>query len=240
MIIIDGMTVVLSCSNWLDVQPKTEMKSDKLFATENGFLSVLTGIYSLMESSELYGQELTFDFMEKLVMRYDNYENNPSKKELAKIYDYKNQTSSINMLNAIWSNMYNTIANVNNLLYHLEIKRDKLITPGYYEIIKGEALGLRAFLYFDLLRMWGPVYQTDSTALAVPWRSVFTSEKISLSAANEVMQRITEDLLAAEVLLQDDPLIFTMNSADSFLGYRKNRMNLLAVKALLARVNLWR
>lgn len=238
--VILAVTVFSACSDWLDVQPKTEMKSGKLFATEEGFISALTGIYSLMEASELYGEELTFNFMEKLVMRYDNYENNPSKKELAKIYDYKNQASSIAMLEAIWSNMYNVIANVNNLLYNVEVNGENLKTPGYYEIVKGEALGLRAFLYFDLLRMWGPVYQKDSTALALPYRTLFTSEKVPLSPANEVMRHIVDDLLAAEVLLKDDPLAFGMNAKDGFLGYRKNRMNLLAVQALLARVYLWR
>lgn len=238
---VTAVFVLAACSDWLDVRPKTEMKSDRLFATEEGFVSALTGIYSLMESNGLYGQQLTFDFMEKLVMRYDNYDNNPSKKELAKIYDYKNQETPRNTLGSIWSNMYNAIANVNNLLHHLEVNGDRLHTPGYDAIIRGEALGLRAFLYFDLLRMWGPVYQKDSTASAIPYRTEFTNEKIPLSPANVVMERIMEDLSAAEKLLQDtDPLVFGMNTKDSFLGYRKNRMNILAVKALIARAALWR
>lgn len=41
------------------------------------------------------------------------------------------------------------------------MNREVITTPGYYEIMKGEALGLRAFLHFDLLRMFGPVFAME-------------------------------------------------------------------------------
>ena len=72
--------------------------------------------------------------------------------------------------------------------------------------MKGEALGLRAFHYFDLLRLWGPIYSQDSTKACIPYREKFNSESAPLMAANEVMKRIVADLKAAEELLKNDPL----------------------------------
>lgn len=53
-----------SCSEWLDVQPKTEVKQDKMFESESGFKDALIGCYMLMGESSLYGQELTYTFLE--------------------------------------------------------------------------------------------------------------------------------------------------------------------------------
>ncbi|MFR7812353.1 MAG: RagB/SusD family nutrient uptake outer membrane protein [Butyricimonas faecihominis] len=58
------------------------------------------------------------------------------------------------IINNIWSQAYTTIANLNNILENIENK-ENILHPTYYNIIKGEALGLRAFLHFELLRMFG-------------------------------------------------------------------------------------
>ena len=34
-----------SCSNWLDVQPKTTVEEEEVFSREIGFKEALTGIY---------------------------------------------------------------------------------------------------------------------------------------------------------------------------------------------------
>lgn len=36
---------ITSCEKWLDVNPKSEIKADKLFDTEAGFKDALTGLY---------------------------------------------------------------------------------------------------------------------------------------------------------------------------------------------------
>ena len=35
----------ISCSDWLDVRPRNEMKEDDMYANEEGFKSALTGAY---------------------------------------------------------------------------------------------------------------------------------------------------------------------------------------------------
>ena len=145
--------------------------------------------------------------------------------------------------------MYNIIANVNNLLYYCDKKRDVFTTENYYEIIKGEALGLRAFLHFDLLRMYGTIYEQNPTSKRITYRTVFNREPKEMQASNVVVDSIIADLKQAEILLTDtDPLNFDFPkdeyeeqnmTSDRFLFYRHKRMNLYAVKALLARVYLY-
>jgi len=226
-----------ACSDWVDVSPNTDVKSKDLFTSEAGFKSALIGIYGRMTDPSLYGGHLTFNFMEKLVQRYDN--NNDSDDVRAKIYDYKNQSEPKNTLASIWSAMYQDIANINNLLAYLETNGHYITTEGYWEMIKGEALGLRAFHYFDLLRMWGPIYAQDSTASVVPFRDKFNSDKVAPMAANGLAHKILDDLREAEKLLKNDKVDWTFNFDEPFVGERGYRMNKFAVKALMARVYLW-
>ena len=39
------MLGLMSCSDWLDVSPKTSIPTDKQFESESGFKDALTGIY---------------------------------------------------------------------------------------------------------------------------------------------------------------------------------------------------
>ena len=231
------LMMMSACSDWVDVSPNTDVKSEDLFTSESGFKSALIGIYGRMTDQSLYGGHMTFNFMEKLVQRYDN--NNDSDDVRAKIYDYKNQSDPKNTLASIWSAMYQNIANINSLLTYLETNGHYITTEGYWEMIKGEALGLRAFHYFDLLRMWGPIYVQDSTAKAVPFRDKFNSDKVAPMAANELAHKILDDLREAEKLLKNDKVNWAYKFDEPFVGERGYRMNKYAVKALMARVYLW-
>lgn len=118
------------------------------------------------------------------------------------------------------------------------------MTERYYETMKGEALGLRAFLHFDLLRMFGPIYKEHPASKAIPYRTAFDKDATPVLSASEVVDAILKDLNAAEKLLEEsDPLDFFTDQmgedateVNPFLVNREFRMNLYAVKAMLARV----
>ena len=118
------------------------------------------------------------------------------------------------------------------------MNREVITTPGYYEIMKGEALGLRAFLHFDLLRMFGPVFAMEPQGKAIPYRTVFSNEPTPVLPATEVVDACLADLHQADSLLWEaDHDIFVHDvNADPFLELRQFRMNRWAVKAMLARV----
>ena len=165
-----------ACSDWFDVSPKTDIKTEDLFSDESGFQSALTGCYVRMTEDETYGKDLTWFFVEKLVQRYDDQTPNIGG-QTANIYDYTDTKYSKSYLLSIWGNMYQTIANINNLLHYLDKQGEEIIkTPGYWELMKGEALALRAFHHFDLLRLFGPIYKEDPDKKCMPYRTVFTNE----------------------------------------------------------------
>ena len=38
--------LTVSCNDWLDIEPKSQIDKDKLFSDETGFQNALNGIYS--------------------------------------------------------------------------------------------------------------------------------------------------------------------------------------------------
>ena len=232
-----------SCSDWLDVKPKTNIEEEDLFKNEQGFKEALTGIYIKMCSTSLYGREMTYGFMDILAQRYDNSQNQNADYNDADVWYTYPSTKTETYTNNFWSMDYNLIANLNNLLANIDNNGDVITTSGLRDIIKGEALGLRSFIYFDLLRMFGPIYKDNASSPSIRYRTTFDRNTAKLLPASEVIDKIIEDLKAAEDLLEKDPMTITFPTGGvptGFLSNRFNRMNKYAVKAELARAYLWK
>ena len=122
-----------SCSNWLDVQPKTTVEEEEVFSREIGFKEALTGIYIKMASKDLYAKNLSYGFLDILGQRYEPSNVEAYQDELWYTFP---STKTESYTTTIWGKMYNIIANVNNLLYYCDKKRDVFTTENYYEIIK--------------------------------------------------------------------------------------------------------
>ena len=190
-----------------------------------------------MGSTEIYAKEMTYGYLDLLAGNYDNY---PGEVNATDRYDYESTYAGTK--DAIYSKMYNIIANINNFLRYLDENRSVITTENYYEVMKGEALGLRAFLHFDLLRLFGPVYSVNPQGQAIPYRTTFDNEATPVLSAEEVVNLVLDDLHEADTLLEEhDSYDFVRSSFgnasdDPFLRMRMLRMNTYAVKAMLARV----
>lgn len=240
---------ISSCTDWLDVEPKTNIREGRLFGNEQGFKEALTGAYILSSNPVLYGKELSYGFLDQLAQRYVNPVNVDLQLDVTKptFYDFSlSSRTTVRYTNSIWSESYNVIANLNNLIENVETNGERITTPGLRDIIHGEALGLRAFLHFDLLRMFGPIYKSNSSDKAIPYRTKFDREIKKLLPASEVVELILADLKKAESLLANDPMDISYDrpsaglTQDPFLYRRSKRMNKFAVKALMARVYLYK
>lgn len=222
----------VSCGKWLDVQPKTSVEQDDLFANEYGFKDALTGFYLKMGETQLYAQTLTYQYLDMLAGLYGTA---PGISDWASIYTYDGTYQTT--VDGIYKAMFNIIANINNFLKFVDQNRSVITTPDYYETMKGEALGLRAFLHFDLLRLYGPVYSQNPEGKAVPYRTSFDNEATPILSAREVLDRCIADLLEAEKLLDghDSEIFDYDDAADPFTEMRQMRMNIWAVRAMLAR-----
>lgn len=251
--VILGLCIGLAgCSDWLDVRPRNEMKENDLYRTADGFRQVLSGVYIELADANLFGKNMTMTFPEYLAQHWKVEANKLS--GYLGAYDYKNAEVET-LIAGIWKGYYNALAHLNNLLANIE-SNGTLLTDVDYNLIRGEALGLRGFLHLELLRVFGPVpAEATGGELAIPYVTELTKESDLLlsNTYDKVMEGILKDLNAAEGLLAEDPFLkysyeFLNNPGlqvnrleleDLFYYYRQNRFNIFAVKAAKARCYLW-
>ena len=241
-IIVAGLVSMFSfpsCSGWLDVTPNTDLPAKELFTTENGFQSALAGLYILMTEEDTYGKNLSFGLTEQLVQMYDRLPEGTTDRNSVYIYDRETSGAynTKGVLANIWRAQYNTIANANNLLKWWELNGDVVLFDSTVrKMIRGEALALRAFLHFDLLRGWGPVnYAGNPDARemkCMPYRTVADHSKQPLLPAKDVVANIIKDLKAAKECLGYEKEL----DLGSDLTKRNLRFNYHAINAMLARV----
>lgn len=238
------MALLPGCESWLDVHPKSSLKKEELFKNEQGYLDVLHGVYIGLLGDGLYGQELTYGTLDVLAQYYDNIATTPAHKYNATAkYDYTNATVKARIDN-IWYAMYNNIANCNVILDNIEADKAKF-TGNNYNRVKGEALALRAFMHFDLLRLYAPAYTAATkSGQGIPYVDRFTNVRIPFSSMEAVCGRIRQDFLTARELLKQFDLMGPVDeTVDGSLSYtvadRKGWMSYYAITALLARLELY-
>ena len=230
-----SLVTTTSCEEWFDVDPRTEIKEDDLFKDESGYFDALVGVYSIMGRQALYGDNLTMGIPEAIVQNY-YLATTAHPLNYAKSFDYEN-TNLRPTIDSFWSGLYEAIVNDNNVLEHLAGADRRMFSDNNYELIRGEALALRAYLHFDALRLFGPSFRMDPDRKCIPYVTAVSRMNTPYSSAREVVELCIRDLKEAEQLLADDPVINVVSNEDNI--YRMNRttrMNLFAVRALMARI----
>ncbi|MDR2130819.1 MAG: RagB/SusD family nutrient uptake outer membrane protein [Odoribacteraceae bacterium] len=228
-----------SCSRWLDVEPRSQIKDKELFSTEAGFKEALAGVYALLTTEALYVKEMRFGMMGVLAREWD--QQNTSYED-EKTYNYEG-TNPTNRIESIWQGMYTAIANTNVILEVID-RDKKLFTGPNHAIIKGEALALRAFIHFDLLRCFGASYEAGESRPSIPYVTRYTHLQSPQLTVKEVVDRVLVDLDSAAIYLQADPLYtrkeVTEQDDNGYLINRQLHLNYYAVKGLMARVYLYK
>jgi len=230
-----------ACKKWLDVKPKTQVDGEDLYQRESGFKDVLTGAYVNMASGDMYGREMTWGFVDAVGYVYPNTNSYYTN---IRNNDYAN-TQVEPIITTMWSKTYNSIANLNSLISHLQTADQKMFRPDNYNVILGEALGLRAFLHFDMLRLFAPSYKSNSGAAAIPYVTTYSHDLTPISTVSAIIDSVLSDLgKAAALLQQSDPIktgrAITANIDDGYLLNRPYHMNYYAVKSVMARVYLYK
>ena len=144
---------LVSCNDWLDVKPETEMTLEEMYADQQGFQDALTGAYLELKNSSAYGTELMYGTIEYLAQHWD-YTAESIQEKISQ-FNYIDDNVQ-NRFTLIYTQLYKIILSVNAILEQIDAKQD-VFEPGMYEIIKGECLAMRAYCHFDLLRLFGPM-----------------------------------------------------------------------------------
>lgn len=240
-----------SCSDWLDVQPDASIDRDKLFEKEEGFFEAINGIYSVATDYSLYGGLFSMELTDAMMQNYSFGSADYTQYAKTAAFDFTDQNCR-DRLESIWTKAYSAIVNCNLVLENVDRRRE-IFHEGMYEIVKGEALAMRAYLHLDMLRFFGPVYSVAPGAAAIPYVTTYSNLVTPISTVSQVLDYIIRDLGDAKLLLEsNDPITgddyvagYLSDAATTeeddpelFLQNRRHRMNYYAVCGTLARALL--
>lgn len=229
------VSVFTSCEDYLDVRPKSQIPIDIHFESESGFKDQLIGVYTKMTQSTMYGREMTFGLTEVLAQNYDL--DSESEYWYTSKYQYT-EISTKRRIDSIWSNTYNAIANLNVILDNIDKVDRDIFTENHYELYKGETLGLRAYLHFDMLRIFAPSYASNQNAPAIPYVTEYAIKIVPRSTVSVALDSIISDLTKSTILLESDSL----KSSPSQYVHRGRRkyFNYYAAEMTLSRAYLYK
>lgn len=227
------LAIPYSCDNFLDIHPAGEILNDELFSSSEGFEEALYGVYAQLADPVLYGRNLSY-FVTDNIGQYFEASNSDTVTFLSQ-FKYNDQKVKP-VLDTIWIAMYRNIANVNNILENLK-SYDRTAFE-YYDVYEAECLGVRAFMHFELLRLYSENILQNSAAQGIPYREKYSFEVTPFLSAEETYKKIIADLERAEQLFLENGEY--MGGADinasGFVRDRYMHMNLYAIEAVLARV----
>lgn len=216
-----GILLMSSCEDFLDKRPTNSGDSASAIQNITDAEFFLNGIITKISSSSYLGRNMLLYADAKggdLTIISQGRSND--------LYLY-NHTPSSGSQSGFWTVGYNTILQINNLLQNV----DKMIEAGEagnFNDIKGQALTIRAMIYFDLVRLYGEPYNENKTAWGVPnvLEPLDAMAKELRATVETNYNTILKDLTDAEVLLSN-----SKGKNEGFINYWAN-------KALQARVYL--
>jgi len=248
--IILSVLLLASCNKWLDVKPEDQIVKEELFKTESGFMEALNGVYTSCAIDEVYGVELSSGLPEVLAQNYHFEANDRFGYKQTSLYNYTDPRF-MDRRDKVWRRMYNAIANCNLILENID--NGVPMTQANRQLIHGEALALRAYLHFDLFRLFAPSFASAPTGKAIPYVTSFSNKTTALSTVTEALNKMVADLTKAKELLKPvDPILTAgykvgypgdtaskeLTAPVLFQQNRRHRLNYYAVCGALARVYL--
>lgn len=250
LFILVGAVCMTSCESWLDETSNSEIREEDHFSTEVGFRQSLIGCYINMTDESLYGKELSWGMVETLGRQFQPYTTSASSSNYyIQNYNYKHSTTVARVEN-IWAKAYNVIANANAALAVID-EKETMMNPTNYSVIKGEFLAIRAYMHFELMRLYGYGNWAGRKAeidakYAVPYVKSVSKNPTNQVKTSEFFKLLIADLEEAAKYLAEDPVTgkhewshYEELNEDGFYDYRNLHLNYYAVKALQARVYLW-
>ena len=226
------------CEAYLDVNPKSEVTDKELYATAEGCEDAIYGIYAEMGADkDLYGRKLSFEYPETMIGNFTIPQTDPMAYAVQRQWT---TDDAVTIAEDIWVAGYKVIGHINKALMHILPKADDVYP--YIRLYKGELLALRAFMHFEMVRLFAVSSGSGDSAAkakAIPYVKSYGIEVTPYSSLDKVFEEIVGDLTEAEKYLAEDEELVTpvrTNAADGFTSCRITHLNLYAVQAMLARV----
>jgi hypothetical protein len=224
-----------SCEKNIDLYPQSNITTENFFQNANDVQIALNGCYNALRDPLLEEWKLTELRSDNTIMWSSNSKSVPNR-DLSDLDLFIPSTSHSAIYN-YWISNYFNIRNVNNILNSLNINYDpatsKLtaekttveITDAQKASLSSEAAFIRAYHYFNLVRLYGGVMVIHEPL------NPFEAIKINRSSVDDTYKLIIADLTYA---IENGSTVKYASIPAANLG----KVNAWAAKALLAKVYL--
>lgn len=93
--------------------------------------------------------------------------------------------------------MYNNIFNANLVIDKLRHEERTLFEEGVREIMLAEMLAMRAYMYFDLVRMFNEPYAVNAESNNVPWKTSWDATIGERHTSERLLAQLMDELAEA-------------------------------------------
>lgn len=219
----------VSCNRWLEPGSEVEPDRGTLLESPEGVEDAFTGIYATMSHKDLYGRALTYYIPSILAGHYGmtgtdiaHWMSYPYNAD----YGQCNEFAIID-IDRIWRRLYNLVANANSIIEYASAADPEERDPRL-RAAKAEALGLRAFFHFELLRYFSEPYALNPEGRGIPYMTGLTQTAGDFLTIREVTEKILADLTRS------------LEAGEGTPDPGRLRFNRTAALATLARVHQFR
>lgn len=211
-----------SCDSFLEESPKTFLSPKYYFQTENQITAGVNGLYTFVD--DIFDGDIEVGTQNFIFLDYlPGYGIRPraaSSLYLSQALNLSVTEESTHVEN-LWKSSYFAIENCNGVIAGIEAAKNVEIAEDTRNKLLGEAYFLRAYNYFNLVRLYGPVPLKTKTT------SDLSQAQLPLSSEEAIYEVIVTDLTQAEKLMENAPWTST-----------DGRVTKGAVKSMLAKVYL--
>jgi hypothetical protein len=195
--------IAIGCEKKLDVQPYQTLSEDKALLTESDVSGTLVGAYDAVSSAAAYGGDMMI--LNDLIGNKTNLSFRGTFQGLTEAYNTE-MIPTNSFARDTWSAAYNAINVTNNVLENVS----KVTSSDTRKnSVEGQALFLRASMYFELLKLYAKPYNdgNPATNLGVPLILTATkapikeSDYVARATVKAVYDQVVADLIKAESLM---------------------------------------
>ena len=204
---------ICGCSDFLEEDPKGKLTTDNFYNSESDARQAINGVYRRLSDSWVTGyniKQIPNDLLKRASWDEASGLSN---------FTYGSENTYIA---GMWQNHYAVIKDCNSVIDNVTANKEKI---NNWERYVRQAHGIRAFLYFDLVRWFGdvPLVLTDTKSL--------DGLEVTRTPQKEVFRQIIEDF--------EYCISHTMDKGDTSKGYQYGRLTKDACHGFLAKVYLW-
>lgn len=191
---------VASCDKKIELFPYQSVAEEIALTSDANVKKVLNGAYDGISDGDLYGGNILL-FSELLAandeIRWEGTFNQPDE-----IWQ-KAMITTNSFVRDTWLDAYDAINRANNVLSAINI-----VATADQNRVKGEALFIRACMYFELVKLYAKPYSAGSVTtnlgvplILTPTRGIDESSKVPRSTVEQTFTQILADFNEAESLL---------------------------------------